>query len=146
MQNKPLHHRADVRWFTVNQGESDMFKIGINEHDEVAYVKIQIAAKAIHEAALLAYYCEGRKKQTFHDEMEREIEELLTLLGVDDRATACAINDTVETLEYRIENLRANLRVIEDLPPREIEDAWPAATHALREDDEHAALAAKQIR
>jgi hypothetical protein len=38
------------------------------------------------------------------------------------------------------------LRVIEDLPPREIEDAWAAATHALREDDEHAALAAKQIR
>lgn len=123
-----------------------MFKIGINEHDEVAYVKIQIAAKAIHEAALLAYYCEGRKKQMFHDEMERDIEELLTLLGVDDRATACAINDTVETLEYRVENLRANLRVIEDLPPREIEDAWAAATHALREDDEHAALAAKQIR
>jgi uncharacterized membrane protein YccC len=122
------------------------FQIGISDYDAVAYVKIQIAAKAIHEAALLAYYCEGRKKQMFHDEMEREIEELLTLLGVDDRATACAINDTVETLEYRIENLRANLRVIEDLPPREIEDAWPAATHALREDDEHAALAAKPIR
>ena len=47
------------------------FQIGINERDEVAYVKIQIAAKAIHEAALLAYYCEGRKKQMFHDEMER---------------------------------------------------------------------------
>lgn len=122
------------------------FQIDVNEHDAIAYVKIQIAAKAIHEAALLAYYCEGRKKQMFHDEMEREIEELLVLLGVDDRATACAINDTVETLEYRIENLRANLRVIEDLPPREIEDAWPAATHALREDDEHAARAAKPIR
>jgi len=123
-----------------------MFKIGINEHDEIAYVKIQIAGKAIHEAALLAYYCDGRRKTQFHEEMEREIEELLILLGVDDRATACAINDTVETLEYRIENLRANLRVIEDLPPREIEDAWFAATHALREDDEHAARAAKQIR
>ena len=123
-----------------------MFKIDVNEHDAIAYVKIQIAGKAIHEAALLAYYCEGRKKQMFHDEMEREIEELLILLGVDDRATACAINDTVETLEYRIENLRANLRVIEDLPPREIEDAWPAATHALRDDDEHAARAAKPIR
>jgi hypothetical protein len=122
------------------------FQISIGDHDAVAYVKIQIAGKAIHEAALLAYYCEGRKKQVFHDEMEREIEELLILLGVDDRATACAINDTVETLEYRIENLRANLRVIEDLPPREIEDAWPAATQALREDDEHAARAAKQIR
>ena len=123
-----------------------MFKIGINEHDEVAYVKIQIAAKAIHEAALLAYYCDGRRKTQFHEEMEREIEELLTLLGVDDRATACAINDTVETLEYRIENLRANLRVIEDTPPRELETAWGVATRALREDDEHAALAAKQIR
>ena len=123
-----------------------MFKIDVNEHDAIAYVKIQIAGKAIHEAALLAYYCEGRKKQMFHDEMEREIEELLILLGVDDRATACAINDTVETLEYRIENLRANLRVIEDLPPREIEDAWPAATHALRDDDEHAARAAMPSR
>lgn len=123
-----------------------MFKIGINEHDEVAYVKIQIAAKAIHEAALLAYYCEGRKKQMFHDEMERELDGLLALLQIDKRATALAIDEATETLEYRIENLRANLRVIEDLPPREIEDAWPAATHALREDDEHAARAAKQIR
>ena len=122
------------------------FQIGVNEHDAIAYVKIQIAAKAIHEAALLAYYCEGRRKAQFHEEMEREIEELLTILGVDARATANAINDTVETLEYRIENLRANLRVIEDLPPREIEDAWPAATHALRDDDEHAARAAKPIR
>ena len=78
--------------------------------------------------------------------MEREIEELLTLLGIDDSVTTAAMQDRIETLEYRIENLRANLRVIEDLPPREIEDAWPAATHALREDDEHAALAAKQIR
>ena len=123
-----------------------MFKIGINEHDEITYVKIQIAGKAIHEAAMLAYYCEGRKKQMFHKEMEHEIEELLTLLGVDDSVNADKIIDTIETLEYRIENLRANLRVIEDLPPREIEDAWPAATHALREDDEHAARAAKQIR
>jgi uncharacterized membrane protein YccC len=122
------------------------FQIDVNEHDAIAYVKIQIAAKAIHEAALLAYYCEGRKKQMFHDEMEREIEELLILLGVDDRATACAINDTVETLEYQIENLRAALRVIEDTPPREIESAWSTATRALRDDDEHAALAAKPIR
>lgn len=122
------------------------FKIGINEHDEVAYVKIQIAAKAIHEAALLAYYCEGRKKQMFHDEMEREIAGLLAVLQIDENAQQDAIIDAVETLEYRIENLRANLRVIEDLPPREIEDAWAAATHALREDDEHAARAAKQIR
>jgi hypothetical protein len=123
-----------------------MFKIGINEHDEIAYVRIQIAAKAIHEAALLAYYCEGRKKQTFHDEMEREIAGLLAVLQIDENAQQDAIIDAVETLEYRIENLRANLRVIEDLVPREIEDAWPAATHALREDDEHAARAAKPIR
>jgi hypothetical protein len=122
------------------------FQIGVNEHDEVAYVRIQIAAKAIAEAALLAYYCEGRKKQTFHDEMEREIEELLIILGVDDRATANAIDDATETYQYQIENLRAALRVIEDTPPREIESAWCVATHALREDDEHAALAAKQIR
>ena len=122
------------------------FKIGINEHDAVTYVKIQIAGKAIHEAAMLAYYCEGARQRMFHKEMEREIEELLTLLGIDDSVNADKIVDTIETLEYRIENLRANLRVIEDLPPREIEDAWPAATHALREDDEHAALAAKQIR
>ena len=123
-----------------------MFKIGINEHDEVAYVKIQIAAKAIHEAALLAYYCEGHKKQMFHDDMEHELDGLLALLQIDKRSTALAIDEATETLEYRIENLRANLRVIEDLPPREIEDAWAAATHALREDDEHAARAAKQIR
>ena len=123
-----------------------MFKIGINEHDEVAYVKIQIAAKAIHEAALLAYYCEGRKKQTFHDEMEREIAGLLAVLQIDENAQQDAIIDAVETLEYRIENLRANLRVIEDTPPRELETAWGVATRALREDDEHAALAAKQIR
>ena len=122
------------------------FQIGISDHDAVAYVKIQIAGKAIHEAALLAYYCEGRRKTQFHEEMEREIDELLTLLGIDDSVTTAAMQDRIETLEYRIENLRANLRVIEDLPPREIEDAWPAATHALREDDEHAALAAKQIR
>jgi hypothetical protein len=122
------------------------FQIGVNEHDEVAYVRIQIAAKAIAEAALLAYYCEGRKKQTFHDEMEREIEELLIILGVDDRATANAIDDATETYQYQIENLRAALRVIEDTPPREIESAWCVATHALREDDEHAARAAKQIR
>ena len=122
------------------------FQIGVNEHDAIAYVKIQIAAKAIAEAALLAYYCEGRKKQTFHDEMAREIEELLIILGVDDRATACAIDDATETYQYQIENLRAALRVIEDTPPREIESAWSVATHALREDDEHAARAAKQIR
>ena len=122
------------------------FQIGVNEHDAIAYVKIQIAAKAIAEAALLAYYCEGRKKQMFHDEMEREIEELLIILGVDDRATANAIDDATETYQYQIENLRAALRVIEDTPPREIESAWCVATHALREDDEHAARAAKQIR
>jgi hypothetical protein len=122
------------------------FQIGIGDHDAVAYVKIQIAGKAIHEAALLAYYCEGRRKQQFHQEMEHEIEELLTLLGIDDPVNADAMQDRIETLEYRIENLRANLRVIEDLPPREIEDAWPAATHALRDDDEHAARAAKPIR
>lgn len=122
------------------------FKIGICEHDEVAYVRIQIAAKAIHEAALLAYYCEGRKKQMFHDEMERELDGLLALLQIDKRATALAIDEATETLEYRIENLRANFRVIEDIPPRDIEEAWCVATHALREDDEHAARAAKQIR
>ena len=123
-----------------------MFKIGIHEHDEVAYVKIQIAAKAIHEAALLAYYCEGRKKQMFRDEMEREIEELLTLLGIDSNTTADAVDARIETLEYRIENLRAALRVIEDIPPREIESAWTVATRALRDDDEFAARAAKPIR
>ena len=122
------------------------FQISIGEHDAVAYVKIQIAGKAIHEAALLAYYCEGRRKAQFHEEMEREIEELLTLLGIDSSTTAEAVDERIETLEYRIENLRANLRVIEDLPPREIEDAWAAATHALREDDEHAARAASPIR
>ena len=122
------------------------FKIGICEHDAVAYVKIQIAAKAIHEAALLAYYCEGRKKQMFHDDMERELDGLLALLQIDKRSTALAIDEATETLEYRIENLRANLRVIEDLPPREIEDAWAAAAHALREDDEHAARATSPIR
>ena len=122
------------------------FQISIGDHDAVAYVKIQIAAKAIAEAAMLAYYCEGRKKQMFHDEMEREIEELLIILGVDDRATANAIDDATETYQYQIENLRAALRVIEDTPPREIESAWSIATHALREDDEHAARAAKQIR
>ena len=123
-----------------------MFQIGVNEHDEVAYVRIQIAANAIAEAALLAYYCDGRRKAQFHDKMEREIDELLTLLGIDDRATANAIDDATETYQYQIENLRAALRVIEDIPPREIESAWCVATHALREDDEHAARAAKQIR
>ena len=122
------------------------FQIGINEHDEVAYVKIQIAAKAIHEAALLAYYCEGRKKQTFHDEMEREIEDLLCLLGIDSSTTADAVDERIEILEYRIEDLRAALRVIEDTPPREIESAWTVATRAIREDDEFAASAAKPIR
>ena len=115
------------------------FQIGVNEHDAIAYVKIQIAAKAIHEAALLAYYCEGRKKQMFHDEMEREIEELLTILGVDDRATACAVDEATEDHQYQIENLRAALRVIEDIPPSDIESAWGVATHALRDDDEFAA-------
>ena len=122
------------------------FQIYVNEHDAIAYVKIQIAGKAIHEAALLAYYCEGRKKQMFHDEMEREIEELLCLLGVDDRSTARALSNQVEVLEYQVENLRAALRVIEDTPPREIESAWSVATRALRDDDEHAARAAKPIR
>lgn len=122
------------------------FKIGICEHDEVAYVRIQIAAKAIHEAALLAYYCEGRKKQMFHDEMERELDGLLALLQIDKRATALAIDEATETLEYRVENLRAGLRAIERLPPRERDAAWTEATNALREDDEFAAHAAKQIR
>ncbi|CAB5187371.1 hypothetical protein UFOVP165_37 [uncultured Caudovirales phage] len=121
------------------------FQIGIGEHDAVAYVKIQIAGKAIHEAALLAYYCDARRKAQFHEEMEREIEGLLTLLDVDDRATN-AMDEIVETLEYQVENLRAALRVIEDTPPREIESAWSVATRALREDDEHAARAAKPIR
>ena len=122
------------------------FQISIGEHDAIAYVKIQIAGKAIHEAAMLAYYCDGRKKQMFHKEMEREIEDLLCLLGVDDRATACAVDDATETYQYQIENLRAALRVIEDIPPRDIEEAWCVASHALREDDDHAARAAKQIR
>jgi hypothetical protein len=122
------------------------FQIDVNEHDAIAYVKIQIAGKAIHEAALLAYYCEGRRKQQFHEEMEHEIEELLTLLGVDDPADASVMQDRIETLEYQVENLRAALRVIEDTPPREIESAWSIATRALRDDDEHAARAAKPIR
>ena len=122
------------------------FQIGISDHDAVAYVKIQIAGKAIHEAALLAYYCEGRRKAQFHEEMEHEIEELLTLLGIDDSTTAAAMQDRIETLEYQVENLRASLRVIEDIPPREIEEAWGVATRALRDDDEHAARAAKPIR
>jgi hypothetical protein len=122
------------------------FQIGISDHDAVAYVKIQIAGKAIHEAALLAYYCDGRRKAQFHEEMEREIEELLILLGVDDSATTNAIDERIETLEYQVENLRAALRVIEDTPPREIESAWSVATRALRDDDEHAARAAKPIR
>jgi hypothetical protein len=122
------------------------FQIGISDHDAIAYVKIQIAGKAIHEAALLAYYCDGRRKAQFHEEMEREIEELLILLGVDDSATTNAIDERIETLEYQVENLRAALRVIEDTPPREIESAWTVATRALRDDDEHAARAAKPIR
>jgi hypothetical protein len=122
------------------------FQIGISDHDAVAYVKIQIAGKAIHEAALLAYYCDGRRKAQFHEEMEREIDGLLALLGIDDSATTNAIDDAVETLEYQVENLRAALRVIEDIPPSEIESAWFIATRALREDDEHAARAAKPIR
>ena len=123
-----------------------MFKIGINEHDAVAYVKIQIAGKAIHEAALLAYYCDGRRKQQFHEEMEREIDELLTLLGVDDNLSTNAVDALVETLEYLIENLRAGLRAIERLPPRERDAAWTEATNTLREDDEFAAHAVKPIR
>ena len=122
------------------------FQIGISDHDAVAYVKIQIAGKAIHEAALLAYYCDGRRKAQFHDEMEREIDELLTLLGIDDNATTNAIDEAVETLEYRIENLRAGLRAIERLPPRERDAAWTEASNTLREDDEFAAHAAKSIR
>jgi hypothetical protein len=122
------------------------FQIDVNEHDAVAYVKIQIAGKAIHEAALLAYYCEGRKQAMFHDEMEREIGAFLNVLQIDERATANAIDEATERYQYQIENLRAALRVIEDIPPREIEDAWGVATRALREDDEHAARAAKPIR
>jgi hypothetical protein len=122
------------------------FQIDVNEHDAIAYVKIQIAGKAIHEAALLAYYCEGRRKTQFHEEMEREIEELLCLLGVEDRSTSRALSNQVETLEYQVQNLRAALHVIEDTPPREIESAWSIATRALRDDDELAAFAAKTIR
>ena len=122
------------------------FQIDVNEHDAIAYVKIQIAGKAIHEAALLAYYCDGRRKQQFHEEMEHEIEELLIILGVDDRSTARALSNQIEVLEYQVENLRAALRVIEDTPLREIESAWSVATRALRDDDEHAASAAKPIR
>jgi hypothetical protein len=116
------------------------------KHDAVTYVRIQIGAKAIHEAALLAYYCEGRKQALFHEEMERQIDELLTILGIDIHIHADTIDERIETLECRVENLRATLRVIEDLPPSEIEDAWSAATHGLREDDEYAAMAAKPIR
>lgn len=128
-------------------GETAMsFTIGISDHDTVAYVKIQIAAKAIHEAALLAYYCEGRRKAQFHAEMERELDGLLALLQIDERAKALAIDEATETLEYRIENLRAGLRAIERLPPRERDAAWTEATNTLREDDEFAAHAAKSIR
>lgn len=122
------------------------FKINVNEHDAVAYIKIQIAGKAIHESALLAYYCEGSKKKMFHADLEREIDQLLTVLGIDERATANAIDDAVEGYQYQIENLRAALRSIEDLGPREIEDAWTVATRAIREDDEFAARAASAIR
>ena len=123
------------------------FRLMINtDYDAVTYVKIQIAGKAIHEAALLAYYCEGSKKKMFHEDMEREIDELLTLLGIDIHIYANTIDERIETLEYQVENLRAALRVIEDTPPREIEQTWGVATRALREDDEHAARAAKQIR
>jgi len=115
------------------------FQIGISDHDAVAYVKIQIAGKAIHEAALLAYYCEGRKKQTFHDEMEREIGGLLNVLQISEPANADDLIDTIDALQYQIENLRSALRVIEDIPPRDIESAWTVATRALREDDEFAA-------
>ena len=111
------------------------FQIGISDHDAVAYVKIQIAGKAIHEAALLAYYCEGARQRMFHDEMEREIGALLNVLQI----SADDLIDTIEALQYQVENLRAALRVIEDIPPREIESAWTVATRALREDDEFAA-------
>lgn len=123
-----------------------MFKINVNEHDAVAYIKIQIAGKAIHEAALLAYYCDGARKKTFHGELEHEIDALLTVLGIDERATANAIDAAVEDYQYQIENLRSALRYIEDLPPREIEEAWGVATRALRDDDEFAARAAPAIR
>ena len=123
------------------------FKLMVNtEHDAVTYVKIQIAGKAIHEAALLAYYCDGRRKQQFHEEMEREIDELLTILGIDIHVSADTIDERIETLEYRIENLRAGLRAIERLPPRERDSAWTEASNTLREDDEFAAHAAKSIR
>jgi hypothetical protein len=122
------------------------FTFNINEHDAVAYVKIQILGKAIHEAALLAYYCDGRKKQMFHEEMERELASLLALLQIDERATANAIDEATENYQYQIENLRAALRVIEDLPPRDVESAWQIATRALREDDEFAAMPASPIR
>jgi hypothetical protein len=107
------------------------FQIDVNEHDAIAYVKIQIAGKAIHEAALLAYYCDGRRKQQFHEEMEHEIEELLIILGVDDRSTARALSNQVEVLEYQIENLRAALRVgsIKKLSPLA---AAPEASEMLR--------------
>ena len=115
------------------------FTFNINEHDAIAYVRIQIAAKAIHEAALLAYYCEGRKQSTFHDEMEREIGGLLNVLQISEPANADDLIDTIDALQYQIENLRSALRVIEDIPPRDIESAWTVATRALREDDEFAA-------
>ena len=123
-----------------------MFKIDVNEHDAVAYVKIQIAGKAIHEAALLAYYCDGARKKLFHGDLEREIDALLTVLGIDERATADAIDEAAENYQYQIENLRSALRYIENLPPREIEEAWGVATRALRDDDEFAARPASPIR
>ena len=107
------------------------------------YIKLHIAGKAIHEAALLAYYCEGKRQAVFHDDVEREVEALLTALGVDARAIASAIDEATEALQYQVENLRAALRAIEDLPPREIEDAWGVATRALRDDDEFAAMPLK---
>ena len=122
------------------------FKLTVNDHDAVAYVKIQIAGKAIHEAALLAYYCDGARKKMFHGDLEREINELLTVLGIDEQASTDAIDAATEDYQYQIENLRSALKYVENLPPREIEEAWGVATRALRDDDEFAAMAAKRIR
>ena len=122
------------------------FKLNINEHDVVTYVKIQLAGKSIHEAALLAYYTDGPKKRLFNDDLEREINDLLTLLGLTHTAQKEQLEELIENHQYQIENLRAALRVIEDLGPREIEDAWTVATRAIREDDEFAARAVTAIR
>lgn len=122
------------------------FSININEHDTLAYVKIQSAAHNLAEAALLAYYCDGHRKQLFHNDMESEINRLLEILGLDETAQKDALIEATENYQYQIENLRAALRVIEALPPREIEEAWSIATLALRDDDEFAAMPARPIR